>query len=248
VDFTGVYLLQQNPGMVTADGRIHLDTPIMAESLADLLLWCLGPDRVAAEVPHFTAATYQLLREGYVVAMPMPDWYSQLLINNLPGLSGKFKVMPLPAWEPGGRRTSVWGGTMMSLFRDSDNFEAGWRLAKELLLNREAAAERYRETGIIAPIPAFWDDPAFSEPNPFFSNQRVGELFIEQAPHVPTRYSSPYQEQALQQIQRILIATREKAEARKIYQREALIPLIAEQLKEAQAQVDKIMERNPYYP
>lgn len=248
VDFTGVYLLQRNPRMITADGRIHLDTPIMAETLADLLLWCLGPDRVAAEVPHFTAATYQLIRQGYVVAMPLPDWYSQLLINNLPGLSGKFKVMPLPAWEPGGRRTSVWGGTMMSFFRDSENFEQSWSLAKELLLNRDAAAERYRQTGIVAPLPGYWDHPAFAEPHPFFSNQKVGKLFIEQAPHLPERYASPYQEQALQQVQRILIATREKAEARKLYQREELIPLIAEQLETAQSRLDRIMERNPFYP
>lgn len=248
VDFTGVYLLQRNPGLVGEDGKIYLDTPLMAESLSDLLLWCLGPDRVAAEVPHFTAATYQLIREGYVVAMPLPDWYSQLLTNNLPDLAGKFKVIPLPAWEPGGTRTSVWGGTMMSFFHDSENFDQSWELAKQLLLNREAAVERYRRTGIIAPIASFWDDPAFSEPNPFFSNQKVGQLFIEQAPHVPTRYSSPYIEQALQQIQRILINTREKAEARKLYHREALIPLISEQLEEAQTQIDSLMKRNPYFP
>ncbi len=248
VDFTGVYLLQRNPDMITPDGRIHLDTPTMAETLADLLLWCVGPDRVAAEVPHFSAATYLLLEQGYVVAMPLADWYSQLLTYNLPGLSGKFKVMPLPAWEPGGRRTSVWGGTMMSFFRDSENFEESWSLAKRLLLNREVAAERYRRTGIIAPIPEFWDDPAFAEPHPYFANQKIGQFYIEQAPHVPIRYTSPYQEQALQQIQRILITTRETAEARKLYDREALLPLIAKELETAQAQIETIMARNPYYP
>eukprot|EP01034_Spumella_vulgaris_P019931 gene19931-25505_t len=49
--------------------------------------------------------------DGTVLCSILPDWQAGTWKNYLPGLGGKVKLMRLPAWEPGGRRTSVWGGT-----------------------------------------------------------------------------------------------------------------------------------------
>jgi arabinosaccharide transport system substrate-binding protein len=104
--------------------------------------------------------------------------------------------MPLPAWSEGGRRTSVLGGTMLGLPKvtrgGADTAESAWQFARYLYFSRETAVALYEKTGIITPVRRFWSLPVFDKPNPYFCNQAVGRLFIQQAPEVPARSSSPY--------------------------------------------------------
>lgn len=247
-DFIGIFIKQAYPQIETPDGAIHLDSPILAGLMADLTLWCVDSKRVAGEVPMFSAAGWMLQREGYVVAMPVADWYLKSLKTNLPNMAGKFRIMPLPAWQPGGRRTSVYGGTCMTFFTDSPHFEHGWELAKKLHFSRESVQRRFRDAMILSPINSYWDDPIFSEPDPFFGGQPVGEMLIQLAPDVPPRHSSPWLTNAYQLIQNILISMLNYANARDITDREALIREIEPRLEAAQKEIDVLMDRNPFYP
>jgi arabinosaccharide transport system substrate-binding protein len=247
-DFIGIFIKQRYPEIETPDGAIHLDSPILAELMAELTLWCVNSNRVAGEMPMFSAAGWMLQREGYVVAMPVADWYLKHLKTNLPNMEGQWKLMPLPAWEPGGRRTSVVGGTCMTFFADSENFEESWELGKKLHFSRESARGRFRDANILTPISTYWDDPIYSEPDPYFGGQPVGELLIELAPDVPPRHSSPWLTNAYQLIQNILISVLDYANANDITEKDELIREIEPRLVEAQKQIDILMDRNPFYP
>ncbi len=98
-----------------------MDAERNAFVLATIVSWCVGPDRVAADAPDFSASGNKLKVDGYVVANLMPDWMCNIYRREMPQLAGKIKLMPLPAWEKGGRRTSVWGGTMLGMPRDAAN-------------------------------------------------------------------------------------------------------------------------------
>ena len=50
---------------------------------------------------------------------------------------------------------------------------------------------RQRVTDILPPVIAQWDDPAYHQPDPFFGGQKIGELFVDLARQIPTRYMSP---------------------------------------------------------
>ena len=247
-DYVGIFIKQGYPEIESPDGAINLDSPVLARIMADLTLWCVKSRRVAAEVSMFSATGWMLQREGYVISMPVADWYLKSLKTNLPGMAGKFKLMPLPAWEPGGRRTSVYGGTSMAFFRDSTKFEAGWELGKSLHFSRESARARFRETYILTPIKTYWDDPIYQQPDPYYGNQVVGEHLIGLAPDVPPRHSSPWLTNAFAMIQNILISTLDYANANEVTDREELVQVIRPQLKAAQKQMDTLMARNPFYP
>jgi len=95
--------------------------------------------------------------------------------------------MPLRAWAPGGRRTTVWGGTMLGIARDAEDPDALWEFAKHLYLSDELARALYTEGQIITPVTEHWDDPVFDEPDPYFQGQAKGRLYIQAAPDVPRR-------------------------------------------------------------
>lgn len=191
-DVTTALMLQAGGRLFDENDRPVIDSEINARVLATLATWTAGPARIALDAPEFSAAGNQLRLQGAVLASVMPDWLSGVWKLDLPALSGKIKLMPLPAWTPGGRRTSAQGGSMLGIPKSSRDPEACWAFAKELYLSPALAAESYRALSIITPVKEFWSLPVFDEPDAYFGGQPAGRLFINQAPDVPVRSSSPY--------------------------------------------------------
>ncbi len=239
-------LLQAGGAFFDERERPCLDLAINARVLAEMISWCVGPDRVAADVPDFTAAGNRLKLDGYAVAYLMPDWMCNIWRLQLGDLAGKVKVMPLPAWEPGGRRTSVWGGTMIGIPKTSERIEEAWTLAKDLYLSETIARELYTRNDIVTPIKRFWDDPMFDQPDAFFSGQAKGRMYVEQAPNVPLRSSSPYTKLALDRFRDAAVSVAEWARATGTYEAEDLEEKCREALSGAQEAVLRQMRRNVF--
>lgn len=240
-------LMLQGGGRFFDDaGAPVLNSEENARSLARIVSWISGPDRIGADVPPFTASGNKLLLDGYVIAYLMPDWLAARWKRDLSPLAGKVKLMPLPAFEAGGRRTSVMGGTMLGIAADTPHFDAAWRFAKHLYLSRESARGLFQNTGVITPVKAFWDDPVFAEPDAFFSGQEIGRLFIEQAPHVPVRSSSPFRGFAQQKVAEAVIALKKHATSSSQYEPDQLEAQARVVLARAQERLKRQMHKNVF--
>lgn len=239
-------LLQADGTLFDAQGRPHLDSERNAFVLTTLATWCGGPRRVVVDAAEFTAPGNTLKLRGTVLASLMPDWLGGIWKHDLPALGGKLKLMPLPAWEKGGRRTSVIGGTMLGIPKTTRDFEAAWAFAKRLYLDRGMHAKFFAKTTIIPPVKASWSDPVFSAPDPYFSGQVSGQLFIAQAGNVPVRTSSPYNDLAVARLGDVLIALVDRVNREQIVDQATLLPEARERLAEAQVQVKKLIERNVF--
>ena len=243
---TEALLLQAGGSFFDADERPTLDTEINARVLATLATWSAGPARIAVDAPEFSAAGNALKLKGVVLASLVPDWLAGVWKTDLTGLSGKWKLMPLPAWEPGGRRTSVQGGTMLGIPKSTPDFETAWALAKRLYFDPNRIAGFFRQSDIISPWRASWSLPVFDEPDKYFSGQPVGRLYINQAPNVPARTSSPYNTLALDRATNVLVTLTDRVAAEQISDPEKLIPEAHRLLAEQQLQVSKLINRNVF--
>lgn len=239
-------LLQAGGGLFDSGGRPTLDNPTNAAVLAQVAAWCAGPERIAADAPYFSASGNKLLLDGYVIASFMPDWMCNLWRNEIPQLAGKVKLMPLPAWARGGRRTSVWGGTMLGISRTAGDPEALWQLAKHFYLSPVCARELYATGDIITPVRALWRDPIFDQPDAYFSGQAKGRMYIELAPHVPPRHSSPFGLIAADRLQTAAIAVTGYFRRNPEASRDALQAEAARVLATAQADVLANVRRNSF--
>jgi arabinosaccharide transport system substrate-binding protein len=239
-------LLQADGTLFDPQGRPVLDSERNAFVLSTLATWCGGPRRVVVDAAEFTAPGNTLKLRGTVLASLMPDWLAGVWKSDLPGLSGKLKLMPLPAWEKGGRRTSVIGGTMLGIPKETRDFETAWAFAKKLYLDREMHAKFFAQTTIIPPVKASWSHPVFSAPDPYFFGQIAGRLFIEQAAHVPARTSSPYNDLAVSRLSNVLIALVDRVNRDQIVDPAALLPEARERLARAQDQVATLIGRNVF--
>lgn len=246
-DLVEALLLQADGGYFDDEERVAIDTPRNAHVLATIIRWCHGPERIAIDAPEFNPSGNQLKLEGRVIASLMPDWLAGIWKTDMPQLEGKLALMPIPAWEPGGRRTSVWGGTMLGIARTSPRQEDAWTIARELYLSEPVARELYRTNGIISPYKPLWEADFYDEPDPYFSGQAPGREFIQLAPEVPPRTSSPYNRFARDRVCDALIALRTWAEDTGNYDHDALVAQAHTCLADAENIVRRQIERNVFH-
>jgi len=246
IDQMETLVLQAGGQLFDADDRPVMDSDINAHVLATAVSWMIGPKRISVDAQEFTASGNQLRLDGYVVCSIMPDWLGGVWKNDIPGLSGKLKLMPLPAWTPNGRHTSVWGGTMLGLAKASKNFDQAWTFAKYLYMNKEMARQLYVTNDIISPVKSMWKEKFYDVPDPFFSGQPIGRMYIEQAPNVPRRASSSYNQFGKQRLQDAAKELYDYAESHRIYDAAALEPEAKIVLRKAQDEVQLQINKNVF--
>ncbi|MCG3123769.1 MAG: hypothetical protein GIKADHBN_02190 [Phycisphaerales bacterium] len=249
-DHLELLLLQAGGAYFDENERPVIDSPQNAHVLAKVVSWCHGPDRIAADAPDFMASGNKLKADGYVVCTFMPDWMCDVWKHELPSLAGKIKLMPLPAWSPTGRRTSVWGGTMLGIPRTAARSQADvdelMTFAEHLYISLDLARELYRAGGIITPVRPHWSDPVFDEPDPYFCGQSPGRMYINMAPHVPPRTASPYNVFAKMRVMDALVKLSAEAKQTKTWDLAALEAIAIRHLRSAQRQVEAQLDSNVF--
>lgn len=245
-DTTMMLILQAGGDFFDEQDNPIINSEINAEVLARLVTWFTGPNRVCIDVDAFTASGHRQRLDGLVIGTMCPDWMAGSWKMENPQLGGKIKLMPLPAWEKGGRRTSVAGGTMIGITKTSENIETCWQLIQHLYLSPQVAEQSFRATTIISPVKTLWSEPFYDEPDPFFSGQPVGRMYIEQAPDVPRRSSSPYVNDAAIRVTTALLDLRAYADRHRIYDEAALKVEARRLLDHAQRSLIQLIERNAF--
>jgi arabinosaccharide transport system substrate-binding protein len=238
-------VLQAGGGYFDANLQPILDSDINARVLAKIVTWIAGPGRISVNAPSFDANGNYMYLSGQVLGILMPDWLCGVWLKDLPGLSGKMKLMPLPAWDAGGLRTSVSGGSMIGIPKRAD-FARSWPFIKYLYTSHEVARQLYQTTGIITPVREFWNDPIYNEPNPYFSGQATGRLYIAMADKVPARTSSSFKPDAEIDMNNALIRLKRYAETNNIYDESVLRAQAKRELAIAQADIVRRMASNAF--
>ncbi len=173
------------------DGSLALDDPDLLETLVTYIRMAAGPEKIGTSLGGGAILT-QAVMDGYLCALWLPDWRVGNFKQDMPKAAGLMRVMPLPAWEKGGRRVSTWGGTMMGISKTCRDPDLAWDLLVYLYFNPADLAERYAVTGIIPPLKEAWDLPVFKAGEPFFGGQHVGEIFTALGPDVPRTQITPF--------------------------------------------------------
>lgn len=241
-------ILQQAGGDLFDDaGRPCINLRKNAEVLARVVTWIAGPGRVCTDIDLYSASGHQLRMTGVTVGELAPDWMAGKWKVEIPALAGKLKLMPVPAWERGGRRTSVWrGGTMFGLTKAASAPDQAWAFVRHLAVSPELAEHLYRKTTIVPPNRTLWPLPVFDEPDPYYCGQPIGRLYLNQANDVPPRSSSPYFMTARDHLLSVMVRLRAHADATGTYDSGILRGEAQRLLDEAQVRLVREMSRNTF--
>ncbi len=190
-DILETLILQRGGAIFNENGEVAFDSPVVAETICWYVRQTTGATRISFPA-GWGQTLSKIMLDGLVVFYFAPDWRSKQYEVDAPGVAGKMALMPLPSWEPGGRRVSTWGGTGLVITKGSKQPDLAWELAKHLYLDRASLGDRFLATNIISPLKAAWNLPVYDEPNAFYSDQPVGRLYADLAPATPSSFAAPY--------------------------------------------------------
>ncbi len=235
-------ILQRGGGLFDPEGNVRFDDEISAQTIVWYIKQLEGADRIA-----YTAGWGQTLasamKDGLVLFYFCPDWRVKQFMIDIPSMSGKLGLMPLPAWEEGGRRTSTWGGTGLAITKQCKNPDLAWKLAMHLYYQPDRLGKLYRNSYILPPLKSAWQEPEFSIREPFFGNIPMGETFAALGNEIPAETVSPFTAQASAKLQEVF------ANAREYYRThgdEGLLNFVREDLKRTADSVRRMIDRNRF--
>jgi arabinosaccharide transport system substrate-binding protein len=188
-------LLFQNDGQIfSPDGAVRMDD----ETAVQMMLWYVplvaGPEPIGYSLG--TAMDFELVdnahKDALLLCTLMPDWLSGYYQKYVGNAAGKMALMPLPAFKPGGRRTSTRGGTMLGFTKKNKQFDVAWELGLKLYFDTDLRVKQFKEFNILPPVRESWTRPELNEANAYWSGQPLGKLYADQADNAPPQYSSPY--------------------------------------------------------
>ncbi len=187
-----IMLLQRQINLIDGDLHSHLTDPKVLQTLLFYAQAVAGPNRFGVDASPGGMLWAQDLARGDLCACFTPDWAVAFLKQNAPELAGRLAMMPLPRFDPDDAPTSTWGGTMIAIPRTCKNPDQAWKLLEFLYLSPPALEARRKFTDILPPVIQAWDDPSYHRPDPFFSNQPIGQLYASLAGKIPPRHVTSF--------------------------------------------------------
>jgi len=238
-DVLPLLLAQRGVGLFNEQGEITFNDPRTVATIVWYLHQTRGSTRIATDC-GWGQPLMKAMTDGLALFYFAPDWRTFMMETDVPHLAGKMKVMPLPAWEKGGSRTSTWGGTGLVITKASSHQELDWELAKFLYLNKPALGQRFTQTNIIPPFKDAWSLPEFRRPNPYFSGQPLGSIYAALAPSTPNVYGSAFLQLATDKLGEAFLRSAAHFEK---YGDAGLEDVVRRELGAAEAYVRRLSER-----
>ena len=237
-----ILMLQRGGQLFDEQGRVAFDSDIVAETIAWYVRQTIGPERIGYDA-GWGQSLAKAMNDGLVLFFFCPDWRTKQFEMDMPNLSGKLGLIPLPAWKPGGRRTSSWGGTGLAITRRCKRPDLAWKLARFLYLSPADLGKRFSDMNIVPPLKDAWNMPEFDEPREYYGGQAIGRLYAELAPETPPLYVSPYSGLASTKLTDVYLNAMDH------YRRHGdadLVPHIHDELKTRADYVRKVIARNTF--
>jgi arabinosaccharide transport system substrate-binding protein len=241
-DILHMLMTQHGAQLFDESGNVVFDS----DKTVDVVCWYVhqmqGKDCIS-----FPAGWGQTLAraitDGVVLFITAPDWRTKQLENDVPGVAGKMDLIQLPAWEPGGLRTSTWGGTGLAFPRAGKHFDLAWQLAMTLYYDPQKLAARFDGSHVLPPLKAAWSLPEYSTPSPYWGEIALGRTYADLAPLVPKENESSFSDLAESMLSEAFTNTL-------IYQQthgdDGLREYAQSELKRCAARVRLIMDRNVF--
>jgi ABC-type glycerol-3-phosphate transport system substrate-binding protein len=189
-------LWQQGSGYVNAKGAVTIDKDPRALAALNLMgkMWRSG---IISDQGEWTDPWYKTINDGKTATLPMAVWMGTFLKSWLaPKTAGDWGVIPLPSFTPNGSHYANDGGSAISITKSSSNPDAAWAYIQYHLGRADTQSAMYKQTDIFPALTSSWRSPYIHQADPYYGNQKVRELFVAAAQHIPRAYvySSDYQQ------------------------------------------------------
>lgn len=187
---------QQGSGMVDDQGQLRIDS----EPYLRILQWLddVRSQGLGTTAAYFSPGDIAAIDKGQVAFYPWAIWAvygPELLFKES---KGKWQAMPLPAWEPDGKRGAIMGGSSFIIPKKAKNPRLAWLYYEHLVFSEDGYKAVYGPNKIYAgglntSIPSYLpalEEKLFDNP-PGLNQQDLWEVATGTIPDMPETYYYP---------------------------------------------------------
>jgi arabinosaccharide transport system substrate-binding protein len=201
-------MLQNGGGIYDQNHQLILNHPanVAALQLVSDMVHVHGIAAVPSAGTHHDPGYYEQLNAGAYASVWMPQWYVTRFRDFMPETEGKILVRPLPEFAPGGFISTMGGGTGTAITRqiDEDKLEATKQYLEFAKLTYEAQVALWTELGFDPYRNDVYDDPALTEPDPWFGDEQVMTTLSGTFDRLAPEYTGPRYPEAVLQLRELV--------------------------------------------
>ncbi len=173
---------QQGASYFDADGKITVNGP---EAVKAMTLLKTLYDKGLIDNQQGWDARVSAATKGSSATQATGVWWYGTLTSEMPELSGKFGVTPLPVFEAGGADTSNNGGSTLAIPATSANPDLAWAFTEFALADAKNQASMLEKEGLFPSYVPAYKEPVMTAPSEFFGGQPVFQVFGDLTPRIP---------------------------------------------------------------
>jgi arabinosaccharide transport system substrate-binding protein len=202
-------LMKQNGGGVyDENNQLILDSPANVEAL-QLVSDMVNVHGIAEPAPggdHHDPSYFEAFNAGAYASVWMPQWYMIRFKDQMPDTEGRILVRPLPEFEPGGFISTMGGGTGTAITNqiDESKLEAAKQFLEFAKLTYDAQVALWTDLGFDPFRDEVYDDPALSQPDPWFAGEPVMATLVEMFDRLAPEYTGPRYPEAVTQLAEVV--------------------------------------------
>jgi arabinosaccharide transport system substrate-binding protein len=197
-------MLQNGGGIYDQNNQLILNSPANVEAL-QLVADMVHTHGIAEPPPaglHHDATYYEAFNAGEYASIWMPQWWVSRYPDFMPDTEGNMLIRPLPEFEPGGFISTMGGGTGTAITRqiDEGKLEAAKQFLEFAKLTYDSQVALWTELGFDPFREDVYDDPALTEPDPWFGDEQVMETLRGTFDRLAPEYTGPRYPEAVLEL------------------------------------------------
>jgi len=156
-------LAQQGTDLVSDDDKPQIDTPEMLRAVTTLQsMVAEGILTTCPDGQPDTEGGKGLLNQGKVACVIMPQWFMSRYLDEIPSMSGKLAIAPVPVFEEGMPRSLGLGGTGTVVTLTSSNAELAGEWLAYAKLSEEGNRMIWEDLGFDPCNTALWTEKSMT--------------------------------------------------------------------------------------
>jgi lactose/L-arabinose transport system substrate-binding protein len=171
---------------VTDDNKINLASPEAEQALAELKKM-----KDAGILMDFKDWNGEItaLANNKMACVVYPVWYAGTIMNSVKDQAGKWGIIPMPSFTPGGNNEANLGGSVLAITKQSKNPDAAWKFIQYCLATDEGEAVMLKY-GLFPSYTPFYSSQAFKQTFDYFG-MPIYTFFAEHTKNIPPMNHGP---------------------------------------------------------
>jgi lactose/L-arabinose transport system substrate-binding protein len=189
-DSTFPMMLQEQGQRFFAGGKVAVNTPAALKAMTVMKTLA---DKGLIDYEKGWDALVAATKDGKVATTPTAVWWSGTLTDEMKELQGEFGVVPLPAFQAGGVRTSNDGGSLLGVSAQTKNSATAFAFMQFVLTNTGNQVSMLKNEGLFPAYTPALADPYVTGPQDYYSGASVYQTFADLAKSIPAvEYTGDY--------------------------------------------------------